>query len=312
LRESPDGFFLLAPFFCRLSIVGMVGTIDADQVWRYVQAYYWRGVRRVSDARVICLNCELSVDENTLNSRLSRISTVWTILDKARRESGSVAADAHWSLIRRYQRAVYRYLLGALRDPDAADEVFQDFALRVVQGAFRRADPQRGRFRDYLKTTLIHLIADYRNRLRNRPAPLDKTINEPVAQPCDPAAADERFLHAWREELLARAWESLENAQRRGGQPYYSVLRFRAENADASSAEMADRLTQQLKPESPFTDAGIRKTLQRAKARFAELLLDEIVLSLDNPSPDELEQELIDLELLPHCRSAFNRRRHNG
>jgi hypothetical protein len=60
------------------------------------------------------------VDENTLNSRLSRISTIWTLLGKAHHESGFDVADAQSALIQRYQGAVYRYLLGALRDPDAA------------------------------------------------------------------------------------------------------------------------------------------------------------------------------------------------
>ena len=81
------------------------------------------------------------MDENTLNSRLSRISTIWTLLGNAHREPGFAAAGAQSALIQRYQGAVYRYLLGALRDPDAADDLFQDFALRVMQGAFRRATP---------------------------------------------------------------------------------------------------------------------------------------------------------------------------
>jgi RNA polymerase sigma-70 factor (ECF subfamily) len=252
------------------------------------------------------------MDENSLNSRLSRISTIWTMLGEAQRSSGAGVPDAQLAFIQRYQGAVYRYLLGALRDPDAADEVFQDFALRVVQGAFRRADPQRGRFRNYLKTTLIHLVADYQNKQRNRPTSLGKTLNEPAVPPSDPAAADEQFLQSWKEELLARAWGSLEKAERQGEQPYYSVLRFRSENSDATSAEMATRLTEQLQPEHPFTDTGIRKTLQRAKAQFADLLLDEIARSLDNPTLEELEQELIDIELLPHCRSSLMRRRNNG
>jgi RNA polymerase sigma factor (sigma-70 family) len=252
------------------------------------------------------------VDENSLNSRLSRISTIWTLLGEAHHESGFGAVDAQSALIQRYQGAVYRYLLGALRDPDAADELFQDFALRVVQGAFRRANPERGRFRDYLKTTLIHLVTDYQNQRRRRPTSLGKTLNEPAVQPYDPATAEEQFLQSWKEELLARAWESLEKTERQGEQPYYSVLRFRSENSGATSAEMAIRLTEQLQPEHPFTDTGIRKTLQRAKAQFADLLLDEIARSLDNPTLEELEQELIDIELLPHCRSALMRRRNNG
>jgi hypothetical protein len=248
------------------------------------------------------------MDERSLNSRLSRISTIWTIVGKAHRSVEDVALDARLALMQRYQGAAYRYLLGAVRDPDTADELFQEFALRMARGAFHRADPGRGRFRDYVKTALVHLVIDHQNRRRKGPMPLDLEIAEPAASEV-PADSDEQFLNSWREDLLCRAWQVLEAGECQGGQPYYSVLRFRAENFDASSADMAARLTEQLRPPAPFTETGIRKTLQRARAQFADALIEEVAHSLENPTHDEMEQELIDLGLLPYCRSALAERR---
>ena len=72
------------------------------------------------------------------------------------------------------------------------------------------------------------------------------------------------------------------------------------------SPEMAERLTAELgKPMSPEND---RKTLQRAQAKFADLLLDQVSDSLDDPATD-LEAELRDLDLLKYCRSALERRK---
>jgi RNA polymerase sigma-70 factor (ECF subfamily) len=247
------------------------------------------------------------MDEADLNSRLSRISTMWTMLGQARADT-SQAGQAQLALIQRYQGAVYRYLRGATHDPDVADELFQEFALRVVQGAFQRVDPERGRFRDYLRTTLIHLVTDYQNRKRRRAQPMDRIAVEAVAPMSAPEASDELFLTSWREELLAAAWAALERAERQGGQPYYSVLRFRSGNPEASSAEMAVRLSGQLQPPCPFTEAGIRKALQRARAQFADALIEEVAHSLDHPTHDALEQELIALNLLSYCRSALQRR----
>ena len=51
----------------------------------------------------------------------------------------------------------------------------------------------------------------------------------------------------------------------------------------------------------------MRKTLERARDRFADLLLDEIAQALTNPTLDQLEEELIDLNLLEHCRPALER-----
>ncbi len=252
------------------------------------------------------------MDEKTLQSRLSRISTIWTALNAAHDASVSRATDAQTALIQRYQGAVYRYLLGALRDPDAADDLFQEFALKMSQGAFRRVDPGRGRFRDYLKTTLCHLITDYHNRRRKERTAEGNFVPQPAVVPEESTEEDEQFFQSWREELLARVWAALEDGEQRGGQPYYSVLRFRSENPQASSTEMAEQLDRQLKPEKTFTETGIRKTLQRAKMQFADLLIEDVAHTLDNPTVEELEQELIDLGLLSYCRSALARWRYTS
>jgi RNA polymerase sigma factor (sigma-70 family) len=248
------------------------------------------------------------VDQNDLNSRLSRISTIWTLLSDAQKSLRTRADDARLALIQRYQGAAYRYLLGALRDPDAADELFQDFALRVMQGAFAGADPNRGRFRSYLKTMLYHLIIDYRRRQQRLPRSLQSTVPDPAQPDQATLDSDRQFLHSWRDEILARAWAALAEAQRNGGQPFHSVLAFRAAHPDASSADMARGLSEQL-PAHPFTEAGVRKALQRARAQFADLLLDDVAHSLGEHTPEQLEEELIELDLLPYCRSALRRRR---
>jgi RNA polymerase sigma-70 factor (ECF subfamily) len=248
------------------------------------------------------------MDEESLQSRISKISTTWTLLAKAHQPPGEGVAAAQLALVQRYQGAVYRYLLGATRDPDAADELFQEFALRLIQGAFRRADPTRGRFRDYLRTALYRLVADYHKQQRKRPPSLDETAPQPTAPAPSPTENDEQFLQSWREELLARAWTALADAARQDRQPYYEVLKFRAENMRATSAEMAERLTEKLRPERPYTPTGIRKTLQRARERFANLLIEEVAHSLDQPTDAGLEQELIDLGLRRYCRPVLARR----
>jgi len=246
------------------------------------------------------------MDEDSLQGRLSRISTTWTLLVRARQGTDSQAHQALVALVRRYQGAVYRYLLCAVRDPDVADELFQEFALRLVRGSFGHADPRRGRFRDYVKTALVHLVTDYWKRQHKRPATLDASVVQPVAPSDESVDAENQFRDSWRAELLARAWQALADAERKGGQPYYSVLRFRAENLTVSSSEMAARLSETLHPQRPFTDVGMRKMLQRARTRFAELLIDDVGHSLGPCAPERLEEELIELGLHAYCRSALH------
>ncbi|MHB0957202.1 MAG: RNA polymerase sigma factor [Pirellulaceae bacterium] len=249
------------------------------------------------------------MDEGCLQSRLSRISTIWDLVAAARGTSPLGSADPWLPLIQRYQGAAYRYLLGAVRNPSTADELFQEFALRCVQGSYRRADPARGRFRDYLRTVLVHLVVDHQRKQRNSPKSLTVDFPQPFVEHDPPNEAEEQFLRSWRNDLLARAWAVLAEAEQRGGQPVHSVLKFRAENPSVGSAAMASRLSAMLQPPSPFTESGIRKILQRARAKFADALVEEVAHSLGDCTTDDLEQELIDVGLLPYCRAAVARRR---
>src|SRR5262245_24574346 len=115
----------------------------------------------------------------SVDSHLSQISTLWTALRNAHAESPDAATTRQRLLMERYCGAVYRYLLGALRDPDAAMELLQEFAERFMRGEFRRADPQRGRFRDYVKTALIHLVTDYYRDRRKAPRSLPAHLAAP-------------------------------------------------------------------------------------------------------------------------------------
>lgn len=251
------------------------------------------------------------MQEQQLQQRLSQMATAWTVLLRANTGSGDADAVAQAAVLERYQTAVYRYLLGAVRDPDAADELFQDFAVRFIRGDFRRADPERGRFRDFVKTALINLVTNHHKKVSRHPA---HSLEKPedvaaAAQPCD---LDEEFLSGWRKALLDRSWEGLAALQKPGGPPFCTVLRLRTEQPQLSSAQAAEQLTAQLRPAEPFTDAGLRKVLQRARDLFADLLVDEVARSLRTSALDrldQLEQEVSDLGFQAYCHRALQRRR---
>jgi RNA polymerase sigma-70 factor (ECF subfamily) len=246
------------------------------------------------------------MDRESLNQRLSAISTQWTLLFQAHQGSSDTVATAQCQLMQRYSGAVFRYFLGALRDPEVAAELSQEFALRFVRGDFRRADPERGRFRDYLKKALIHMVTDYHRTRQAWPRQLDPAAPEPADSPPQSVHEEEEFLKSWREELLERTWQALAEAQ----PTYHAVLLYRVENPDALSAEMAQELSVRLG--KPLNAAAARKAAQRAHEQFADLLLDEIQHSLGTTATAALREELIALDLLRYCRSALERREAKG
>lgn len=244
---------------------------------------------------------KVSMGQDESLQHLNRITTCWSLVVRAHRSTASTADAARAAVLERYGGAISRYLLGALRDPDAAEEVAQEFAYCFVRGDFKNADPQRGRFRDLVKTVLFHLIVNYQRerqkRARLRPLPEDSAIEGET--PAD-LPSDREFLDRWRQELLERAWEGLNQEQHQGGPPFYALLRFKAEHPDTTSAVMAERFSTSLG--LTLTAAGVRQTLHRARERFAELLRAEVGKSLQTSDPGRIEEELVDLELAPYCR----------
>jgi RNA polymerase sigma-70 factor (ECF subfamily) len=249
------------------------------------------------------------MNEQDIQQRLSQISTQWTLIARAHHPRPEGVTAAQQLLLQRYCGAIYRYQLGALRDPDAADEVAQEFAYCLVRGDFQRADPRRGRFRDFVKTVLFHLIINYQRQKQKqaRLRPLDPNDTAVAAVGPEAPPSEEEFLARWREELLDCAWESLKAAEEQTGQPFYTVLRFKAENPRLSSEEMAGQVGALLG--RSVTAVALRQTLHRARQKFADLLLEEVARSLETGAPDLIEQELLDLGLLSYCQPALKRRR---
>jgi RNA polymerase sigma-70 factor (ECF subfamily) len=251
------------------------------------------------------------MDAQELSNRLTSIKTHWTVMFQAHQDTGDARTAARQLLLLRYYGAVYRYLLGTVRDLAAAEELAQEFAVRFLRGDFHRADPERGRFRDYLKSALRHLVHDYWRKKGTAAAALPTEDAEALPDPAeDLAVLDQPFLDQWREELLARTWEALEEAQRRTGQPYHTLLRWKTEQPEARSVQLAARLGDLLG--KSFTETSVRKLLQRAREHFADALLEEVARSLETATPEQLEQELIELQLLDYCRPALGRRDRKG
>src|SRR5262245_66045622 len=137
------------------------------------------------------------MDAESVQQRLSQIATKWTLLARAHGGDADAEMAAQAALVERYKTAVYRYLLASVRDLDAADELFQEFALRLVRGDFGKADPRRGRFRDYVKAALVNLANSHFRKLRKQPVS-DATPEDRAASEAALANSDREFLENWR------------------------------------------------------------------------------------------------------------------
>lgn len=240
-------------------------------------------------------------DFSNLASRFQFGSTRWSMVLDAGKVQGDSAAAARNELLVHYHDAVYRYLVVKLGDPDAAGELFSRFAERglEIHPFLQRADPEKGRFRDYLRAVLSRMVIDWYRQQAKAPQSLPDEADP--TQPETSATEEAEFRKLWTEELMNHAWRGLEEIERTKGRPYHSLLLYKAQNPKVRSEAMARHFTTVLGQQ--FTADNIRKLLQRGHELLNDLLVEEVARSLKREpneivTIDRIEEEMVELQLL--------------
>src|SRR5207248_3703910 len=112
----------------------------------------------------------------------------------------------------------------------------------------------------------------------------------------DSTRPDEDFDRVWREAVINRVWSRLETYQATTPKNRYAtVLQLRRDFPDASIDEIAAKLGEITR--SPVRPEAFRKNLQRARAKFIELLVQELRETIHSTSNEDIEAEIFDLGL---------------
>jgi len=219
--------------------------------------------------------------------QLTQISTIWTTISSAH-TPGPKSQAAMEDLVGRYHDAVTRYIYLKVRDKNLADEVLQEFWKKLLEGKLAGADKSKGRFRDYLRTVLHRLIIDHFRTRKLQPLPPGDLV--------DTARPDEDFDRVWREAVINRVWSRLESYQATTPKNRYAtVLQLRRDFPKASIDEIALKLGEITRGQ--VTPEAFRKNLQRARAKFIDLLVQELRETIHPTSTEAVEAEIYDLGL---------------
>jgi len=220
-------------------------------------------------------------------ANLTDITTIWSQISSAH-APGPAGQAAMNDLIGRYHDAVERYLRLKLRDPNLADEVLQEFWTKLLTHKLAGADSSKGRFRDYLRTVLHRLIVDHFRSRKLQPLPPGELL--------DPAGPDDEYDQVWREAIINRVLARLDTYEANTlKNRYATVLRLRIDHPKESIEELAQRLTGRIG--TGVTPEAFRKTLQRARSKFCELLKLELRETIHPAGPEDIEAEINDLGL---------------
>jgi len=220
-------------------------------------------------------------------SRLEDISTEWDIIrDPA-------------LFVLRYAPAIQRYVSALVRNRHDAEEVTQEFFLRVTQHDFYRPSGG-GRFRDYLKAAVRNAALNHLRRNR-APKPVDFSILQDLIADKTQATADQVWTAEWRKCLLERSWQALKEHQDRShGNLFHTVLNMLVENPFDDSKALAARTSALIG--RPLRAEAFRKQVSRARRLLAKLIVREVAQSLREPTTKQIKEELIALFLWEHLR----------
>lgn len=221
-------------------------------------------------------------------------TTLWTEVVQAADGSSPFAAAALARLCQTYWRPVYAFVRRKGHSREAAEDLVQDFFSRFIEKKqVARADPERGRFRSFLLSSVENFLRDaHRHATRIKrggatgPITFEVTQAEEewpqaFADPLDPAVVFERL---WATTVLDNVLRRLRTEYGETGRGVlFEVLHDHlwGEAEATPYAVLADRLG--------VTPVNLRVLSHRLRQRFRDLLREEIAQTVVRAGDIDLE-----------------------
>lgn len=217
--------------------------------------------------------------------RLPAISTQWSKLT----DPGE--------FVMRYAPAIQGYLRALIGNDHDAEEVAQEFLLKVTGQGFGRLSADRGRFRDYLIAAVRNAALSHLRRKKTEARRLAGSMDRLPRE----EEADRTYRAEWQRCILDKAWRGLHRHERASpGNLSYTALKLAVEHPDEDSSALAERAGRA--GGAPIRADAFRKQLSRARRLFAELIFEEVRATLDVPDQAATEEELAEVGLMSYVK----------
>lgn len=222
-------------------------------------------------------------------------STHWTTVFTAGREHLPGARQALERLCASYWYPLYAYVRRQGHAAAEAQDLTQEFFARFLERKYLQlADPERGRFRTFLLTSLKHfLINEWRKSQSlargggQKVLSLDAEQGEErfAAEPLTDHAPDTTYDRRWATTLLRSALTRLgEELAQAGKQETFEHLRGFVWGGDETTgyAAVAERLGMSV--------GALKVEVHRLRKRFGQLLRAEVARTVATPA--DIDEEL--------------------
>jgi RNA polymerase sigma-70 factor (ECF subfamily) len=220
-------------------------------------------------------------------------TTRWTLVVAAADPQRKDAHAALVSLCEGYWYPLYASVRRRGYPADQAQDLTQEFFIRVLEGRYLdRADPEKGRFRAFLLTSMKFFLADEadRNRAQKRGGGIVLSLefssgeDRYQREPAIDETPERIFERRWALAMLDRVVERLRGEfVHHGRLEHFERLKvFLLGQSDAPYAALAGEMN--------LSEGALKVAIHRLRKRYRELFREEIADTVADPA--EVESEL--------------------
>jgi DNA-directed RNA polymerase specialized sigma24 family protein len=224
-------------------------------------------------------------------------TTRWSLVIRARSVASPAAREALEALCRAYWFPIYAFIRSQRADAEEARDLAQTYFARLLEkDVLASADPKKGRFRSFLRTDCGFFLADQRDRDRTQKRGAGRPIlsletfdseDRYLREPADRLDPERLFDRAWCLTLLERVLEQVKAEYAGSGRSgLFERLQFVLIGGGPSVpyATIADELD--------TTVGAVQAAIQRLRHRYRTRLRAEIAATLDDPSDENVDDEI--------------------
>jgi len=219
------------------------------------------------------------------------LTTPWTLILGSKGQSVAGADQPSQTQVRlceNYRYPVYAFIRKRCGDAEKARDLSQEFFAMVIEKKiYRKADPDRGRFRTFLLASVKNFLNDSyhaANRLKRGGGKVHVSIDLMEAEQHYQLAsfggnnAEQLFDREWAVAVFDRTWNALREEYHRVGQlDRFEALRanLMVEDEAIPYAGIAAKLGMEI--------AGVKSAAFRLRGRFREIFREVVAQIVENP-----------------------------
>jgi DNA-directed RNA polymerase specialized sigma24 family protein len=242
----------------------------------------------------------MSEDEQRKTLSGSFPTTAWRFIEIAQDAGHVDYVPAINGFIAAYWKPVFVFLRARGLRLHHAEDLTQGFFLKFLEHDWlQKADPARGRFRNYLLRLLVWFIADQRPKRSSAQRRFEQNVvsvqtlitdDERSFEPSTDETPESAFMKQWAASLVEKVRNQLRDRYRAGGREHWYEV-FAARHFPETPG---DRPSQDALATKHGLDRNeVRKILAQVQNRFDRLLRAEV--RDEGGDEAEIEQELAEL-----------------